>query len=106
MRIPIYYINGERNSYRFFWGHHDEFIKYDEYGEPIFSGAYFKRKEDVNHIIKVTKENLLEEIWEGELVISARPPIQITPSGPLVQLYKDGQFCLNCNPRFYTYHPG
>lgn len=50
--------------------------------------------EDKNHIIKANKENLPEEIWEGELVISASTPIQITPSGPLVQLYKDGKFCL------------
>lgn len=94
MRIPIYYMNGEKGPYGFFMGYQDDFIKYDEYGEAVFSGAYFKRMEDKNHIIKANKENLPEEIWEGELVISASTPIQITPSGPLVQLYKDGKFCV------------
>ena len=92
LEIPVFYMNGETERYGFWMGYRDDFIEYDIYGEPIYSGAYFRQLHEKNHITKATRDTLPNEIWEGVLKISRSVPIQIEPSGPLKKLYKDGEF--------------
>ena len=93
LSIPIYYINGQTDPYVFLMGYHDDYIEYDKYGEPIYSGVYFKSVGEKKFIIKTTKDkNHPDEIWEGELSISMDIPIKFTPSGPKKRIYKDGRF--------------
>ena len=93
LNIPIFYMNGQTEPYDFWMGHHDDYVEYDKYGEPIYSGIYFRKISDKEHIIKATKnQNLPDEIWEGELNISTSIPIKISPSGPKKKIYKDGVF--------------
>ena len=92
LEIPIFYMNGETDPYSFWMGYRDDFIEYDNYGEPVYSGAYFRQLHDMKHITKATRDTLPEEIWEGVLKISRSVPVQIEPSGPLKKIYKDGEF--------------
>jgi len=92
---PIFYLDGHTEPYEFWMGYQDDFITYDDYGDPIYSGVYFRTLSDNPHIRKATLDNLTTEIWEGEMTISKSIPIQITPSGPQLLIYKDGKFCMN-----------
>lgn len=89
---PICYLNGQTELYGFWTLHQDDFIEYDGYGEPIYSGIYFGQIGNKHQFHKATKENLPTEIWEGVLTVSKSVPIKITPSGPLSIVYKDGKF--------------
>lgn len=86
-------MNGQTDPCDFWMGYHDDFIEYDNYGEPIYSGAYFRQLHEKNHITKATKDTLPEEIWEGVLKISRSVP-EIKPSGPLKKIYSEGKFVL------------
>lgn len=93
LEIPIFYMNGQTDIYGFWCVHEDNFIEYDIFGEPIYSGIYLRRISEKNKFQKATKENLPTEIWEGVLSISRSVPIEIKPSGPLKKIYTDGVFC-------------
>lgn len=90
--IPIFYLNGQTDPYGFWMGYRDDFIEYDNYGEPVYSGVYFRELNDKQHIRKATRENLPTEIWEGTMSISRSVPIEIKPSGPQKKIYQDGKF--------------
>lgn len=94
LEIPIFYMNGQTEPYGFWMGYRDDFIEYDNYGEPVYSGAYFRQLHEKNHIIKATRETLPTEIWEGVLKISRSVPIEIKPSGPQKKIYADGKFMI------------
>lgn len=91
LEIPIFYINGQTDPSEYFVGYHDDFIEYDNYGEPIYSGAYFTQRHEKNHITKATRDTLPVEIWEGVLRISTSLPIE-KPSGPQRKIFADGKF--------------
>ena len=91
---PIYYLNGQTDPYGFWTLHQDDFIEYDDYGEPIFSGIYFGQLGNNQQFQKATRNNLPTEIWEGVLTISKSVPIEIKPSGPRHMIYKDGKFMI------------
>lgn len=93
LEIPIFYLNGQTDPYGFWCLHEDDFIEYDIFGEPIYSGIYFRQISEKNRFQKATRENLPSEIWEGVLSISKNVPIEIKPSGPLKKIYADGVFC-------------
>ena len=40
--IPIMYLNGKNNPYQYWTVHSDDYIEYNEYGEPIYSGIYLE----------------------------------------------------------------
>lgn len=90
--IPIFYLCGQTDPYSFWLLHEDDFIEYDIYGDPIYSGIYFRQLQDKNRFQKATRENLPTEIWEGSLSISMNAPISITPSGPQKKIYENGKF--------------
>ena len=92
--IPIFYLNGQDKEYGFWFVHEDSYIEYDNYGEPSFSGIYFREPSDREHtrIRKADKNNHPSEIWEGILRISSSMPIEFKPSGPIKRIYKDGVY--------------
>lgn len=93
LEIPIFYMNGQTDPYDFWCLHEDDFIEYDIFGEPIYSGIYFGRISEKNRFQKTTQENLPSEIWEGVLRKSRSAPIEIKPSGPIKKIYADREFC-------------
>lgn len=84
LEIPIFYMNGQTEPYGFWMGYRDDFIEYDNYGEPIYSGAYFRQLHEKSHKTKATRD---AEIWEGVLKISG-------PSGPQKKIYAEGKLLL------------
>lgn len=92
LTIPIFYFKNQKGSYLTLLAYRDDFIEYDDYGEPIYSGAYFRKWPEQIEIFKVTRDNVPYEIWEGELNISKNLPIQITTTGPLKKLFIDNKF--------------
>ena len=93
LRLPIFYIDDISSPYSFFgYPYHDPYIEYDNYGEPIYSGTYFKKFGENSFIAKLTRESLPREIWEGELVISESLPITVEPSGANKKIFYEGKF--------------
>lgn len=91
--VPIFYISGSTDPYSFFgFAYHDDYIEYDNYGEPIYSGVYLKKFGDDPAIMKITRGYLPETIWEGSLIISKDVPITIKPTGPKKQIFCKGKF--------------
>lgn len=94
LEIPIIYNSKESDPYAFVLPYYDDSIEYDEYGEAVFSGLFFKQFGKNGKVFKLTQETVPAELWEGTLVISESIPITIQPSGPQLQLFKDGVFLL------------
>ena len=76
----------------FVYPHHDDYIEYDNYGEPIYSGVYFREFGKDGRVYKVKRDHLPKEIWEGTLVLSESVPIIIKPSGAQKQIFCNGKF--------------
>lgn len=89
---PIFYLNGKTDPYDFYCVRKDDFIEYDIYGEPIYSGIYFSQKNENIRFQKEKTENFPREIWEGILNISKSIPIEIKPTGPQKKIYAEGKF--------------
>ena len=77
LAIPIVYAYDINDPYAFVFPHQDDYIEYDNYGEPVYSGTYFRELGKDGKVIKVDREHLPNEIWEGVLVISESVPIKI-----------------------------
>lgn len=92
LEIPIIYKYKDSDPYEFVLPYYDDSIEYDEYGEAVFSGLYFKQFGKNGKVFKLTQETVPAELWEGTLVISESIPISIQPSGPQLQLFKNGAF--------------
>ena len=90
--IPIIYVNDISDPYAFGYPHQDDYIEYDNYGEPVYSGTYFREFGKDGRVIKVDRECLPKEIWEGVFVISETVPIKAEPSGAQKQIFCDGKF--------------
>ena len=95
LAIPIVYVNDSSDPYAFGYPYRDDYIEYDNYGEPIYSGTYFKQFGKDGRIIKVDRDHLPKEIWEGELVISETIPIKVEPSGAQRQIFCNGRFIMS-----------
>ena len=92
LAIPIVYAYDINDPYAFVFPHQDDYIEYDNYGEPVYSGTYFRELGKDGKVIKVDREHLPKEIWEGVLVISESVPIKIEPSGAQKQIFCNGRF--------------
>lgn len=95
LEIPIIYNSKESDPYAFVLPYYDDSIEYDEYGEAVFSGLFFKQFGQNGKVFKLAQENIPTELWEGTLVISESIPIKIQPSGPKLQIYKNGTFLIS-----------
>ena len=84
-----------RFAYAFGYPHQDDYIEYDNYGEPVYSGTYFREFGKDGRVIKVDRDHLPKEIWEGVFVISETIPIKAEPSGAQRQIFCNGKFLLN-----------
>lgn len=92
LEVPILYINDTSDPNMFVYPHHDDYIEYDNYGEPIYSGVYFREFGKGGRVYKVKRDHLPKEIWEGTLVLSESLPITIKPSGAQKQIFCNGKF--------------
>ena len=92
LKIPIIYTSKNSDPYGFSLPYHDDFIEYDNYGEPIYSGACLKQFGKNGRIMALDRDAVPEELWEGVLEISRSVPISITPSGAKKQIYCRGKF--------------
>ena len=89
--IPIiYYKPNNPDSFVYFY--HDDLIEFDNYGEPIYSGVYFKIPFREADFIRCGRDDLPQEIWEGKLVISESYPIKFSHSGPMKKIFSNGKF--------------
>ena len=89
---PIFYFGDINDPYDFGVPKPDDYIEFDIYGEPIYSGIYFSRVGDKNWTKKMTKDDLPAEIWEGVFTISQNIPISFEPSGAQKKIFSDGKF--------------
>lgn len=94
LKVPIYYMGGGAEKNDFWMGVRDSFIKYDAYGEPIYSGVYFRRMSEKKNVLKMSKNDLPSEIWQGVFKISRSIPIKFEVSGPQKQIFGNGKFML------------
>ena len=92
LRIPIVYIDDTSDPYAFGFFHQDDFIQYDNYGEPVYSGAYFKEFGKDGRIIKIGRDNIPKEVWEGVFVTSDSFPVKAEPSGAKKRIFYNGKF--------------
>ncbi len=90
--LPIFYADNIENQYAFVFPYQDDFVEYDNYGEAIYSGVFFKEFGKDGRIIKMQRDRLPNEIWEGSFEISASIPIKMKPTGPNKLIFKDGRF--------------
>lgn len=90
--IPVFYMNENAKPEDFWYSCRDEYIEYDMYGYPMYSGVYFRRFNEKTFSYKATKDDISLEIWEGNIVISKKNPGEIKLSGPMKKIYKDGEF--------------
>ena len=92
-KLLTYYIieNGKVSEPLFYEPDYD--VKYDNLGEPIYSGIYF-RDVATNIIRKYTSENMPNEIWEGMLSLDINEVVKAIPSGPLQKIYSDGKYLI------------
>lgn len=89
-RIPVFYLNGEKNPFSYWEVYRDDFITYDYYDEPVYSGVYFIENE--HYIKRATRQNMPTEIWEGVFDIGRMTPLDTKPSGPIRKIYENGKF--------------
>lgn len=92
LEIPIIYKSQDSDPYEFVLPYFDDSIEYDEYGEALFSGLYFKQFGKNGRVFKLTQESVPTELWEGTLVISESVPITIRPSGPVKRIFQNGLY--------------
>ena len=73
---------------------HDNFVEYDEYGDPTFSGLYYYFIGHPEFTQKKGKDDLPDVICEGRLIIGKGEdqPIGIKVTGPEKVIFKDGKF--------------
>ena len=90
--FPVFYADDISDPYAFAFPYQDDFVEYDNYGEPIFSGVFFKEYGKDGRIIKMTRDHLPNEIWEGSFIISESIPITMKPTGAEKLIFKDGKF--------------
>lgn len=90
--FPVFYADDISDPYAFAFPYQDDFVEYDNYGEPIFSGVFFKEYGKDGRIIKLTRDHLPNEIWEGSFIISESIPITMKPTGAEKLIFKDGKF--------------
>lgn len=86
---PVFFVNDAND---FFIPDPDNYIEYDIYGEPIFSGVYLQEFENKNKVLKITREHLPSQIYEDALVISRSIPITIQVAGKKKLIFCDGRF--------------
>ncbi len=92
LEIPIVYTEKNSDPYAFVFFYRDDYIEHDNYGEPIYSGIYFREFGKDGRIFKLSRDNLPQEIWEGTLVISETLPLKMTPSGAKKKIFTNGKF--------------
>ena len=91
---PIFYFNEHADPINCWIAREDTSIEYNEYGEPKYSGLYFIRPGDKEHVIRITHQNTPSEIWEGVWDFSGKVPNLFGQSGPIKKLYENGKFLL------------
>lgn len=89
--IPVLYINDISDPYNFAYFHSDDYIEFDNYGEPIYSGAYFRAPAQ-NRTYKIDREHLPNEIWEGVFRIKESLPLDYELTGPKKKIFCEGKF--------------
>lgn len=90
LEFPVIYIDDSSNPDVFVFPHQDDYIEYDNYGEPNYSGVYFRGQD--KHISKFDRDHLPKDIWEGAFTISKSIPITFTATGAQKHIFHDGVF--------------
>ena len=90
LSFPVLYINNENWHYYLF--HCDEKTKYDNYGDPTYSGVYIQEPGKNGRIFHLDRGNLPQQIWEGVISIDRNNPGSFHVSGPQKQLFSYGKF--------------
>jgi len=94
LEIPVFYLDDVgREGDAFFACADSDINGYDKYGDPIYSGIYFKTigsKAMFEYHFGV--DNLPQRISQGKLVISSSAPVKCTLSGPEKIVFENGVF--------------
>ena len=90
LEFPIIYLDNSSNPNDFVFPHHDDYIEYDNCGEPKYSGVYIRGQD--KHISKLDRDHLPKDIWEGTFTISRSIPLTFTASGAQKRIFHDGVF--------------
>lgn len=91
---PILYFGDDAEKSPYVVPMHDNFVEYDEYGDPTFSGLYYYFIGHPEFTQKKGKDDLPDVICEGRLIIGKGEdqPIGIKVTGPEKVIFKDGKF--------------
>ena len=87
---PIFYFEDINDPNDYVFPRADNYIEYDNYGEPIYSGIYFSRKGQREWSKKITREEVPTEIWEGVFTITR--DLEYLVSGPQKKIFDNGTF--------------
>ena len=90
---PIIFLDNHGDPYDFMFPHQDDYIEYDNYGEPKYSGAYLRGQD--KRVFKLDREHLPSDIWEGTFSISRSIPIEFKSSGVQKHIFHEGVFVAN-----------
>ena len=93
LRFPIFYIDNNDNQNDFYYPYQDDYIEFDTFGEPIYSGVYFRKPHEKNvYSAKYTKDSPPNVIWEDTLIISESIPIKFSTAGIMKKVFCKGKF--------------
>ena len=93
LEIPVVYFEEHKEKWEFFLLLPDDYIEYDQFGEPHYSGMYFRSLDKTRRPGKIGNGEFPQEISEGRLIISRNVPISFTATGPEQVIFQDGRFC-------------
>ena len=94
---PLIYLGDDAEKSPWVVPEHDNFIEYDEYGDPTYSGMYYYIIGQQQFTQKYQEDNLPNVICEGRLILGKgdNQPVGIKVTGPEKVIFKDGKFLGN-----------
>ena len=94
---PLIYLGDDAEKSPWVVPEHDNFIEYDEYGDPTYSGMYYYIIGQQQFTQKFLEDNLPSVICEGRLILGKgdNQPLGIKVTGPEKVIFKDGKFLGN-----------
>lgn len=92
--LSVFYVNGEYGEENALFACADPNVKeYDKYGDPLFSGIYFRKMGPyLPHEISFGPSSQPRIIEQGVLAISRSVPINVDLPNPDKTVFKDGVF--------------
>lgn len=91
---PIIYFGDDAEKSPWYFPEHDNYIEYNEYGDPTYSGMYYFLVGQQQFTKKAGSDSLPKVICEGKFMLGKGEdqPIGYKITGPEKIIFKDGKF--------------